>query len=524
MVVGTIAVTRGPGLDGVSAIHAAGTGGAPVRAARDLSGGASAARIVAAAVVLALVGGAVSARYPLAGLGAGAIIILGLAAALVIPRLRAFAVARASTLPAEFYRQAPVALMFASLAQIFYKSATSSSVGLAGIYEFALEGLAVVVTLLGIQSGKLRVALPAPALLWALVGALAMVSEAWAPSSTLALLKGGQLLTIGLVVPLLSVNFASREEAARFLGRFGAGLMALLAVIQAVVSKPSSLYRAYELGNPMYVDGRVRLSLMQIYPLTLGIMAGALVVLLLVNQPKRADWLAIAFLVVLQYLSFSRGPTAILAGTVVLYVLLRVLGRLAGSTIGGIGTAVGLLAILAAFVLAVSNSPALVGMLGHFLPSDTSSLNGRLPVWRDTINQIVLAAQTPAGALFGHGFASFRFYGLDKFSYAGETHNAPLQVAYEMGLLGLTLWLAAVTACAVQVWNSRVGLVNNLIRLLPILYIVLVELTDSSLADSRSWVLLILLFYSWRFRDGQPRRVEEPATAGPPTRVRLRAL
>ena len=482
-----------------------------MRVTRSWSSSMAAIKILGTALVLALAGGAVSAAYPLVGIVAVAGVVIALAGMLVVPRLRAAAVARTSTLPTEFYRQVPVALMFASLVQIFYKSATSSSVGLAGIYEFALEGIAAGVVLLGVQSGKLRLALPGPAAAWALVGVFAMASAAWAPSTTLTLLKGGQLLVVGIVVPLLSVNFPDRDAAGRFLGRFGAALLAGLAVVQAATSGPGSLWHTYELGNPMYVDGRVRLSLEQIYPLTLGVLTGGLVMLLLVSHPRRLDWLAIGFLAVVQYLTFSRGPSAILVAMIGLYVLFRLLGRLAGSTLGGLVSGLSLAGVVAVGILALTNSPALLGQLGHVVPSDLGSLNGRLPLWQDTMGQILKAAQTPAGVFLGHGFASFRFYGLNVFSYAGETHNAPLQVAYELGLLGFTLWLGAVVACAVQVWNSRAGLVNNLIRLLPIVYLLLVEMTDSALADSRSFVLLILLFYAWRFRDGLPRRVEEPA-------------
>lgn len=454
-------------------------------------------------IVVAAAVGALIAVAPSAALGAIGLLVAAAAgtALLLGPRL----LARVTTkVGAGFYLYVPAALLFASLVQILNRPATSSSLGVAALYEFALQGAAVGLIVLGIQERRLRFRLSTPGILWGLVGFFAMLSAVWAPSEKVSLLKGGQLLILGVFGTVLSVNFPDRETIARFLGRFAAVLFALLMLFQAVTQGPGSLYRTYEIGNPMYVDGRVRLSLLAIYPLTLGLVTGALILLLLVSRPRLADWIAIIFLGVINYLSYSRSPLAIMGALIVVYLLLRLISYSRGASLWtAIAVIVGVGFIIAFVIMALNSTNVVSELLKSYLPSDTTSLNGRLPLWRDTMGQILAAAATPVGLLLGHGFASFRFYGLTQFSYAGETHNAPLQVLYELGLVGICLWTVAVVSCFVQVWNRRVGLTRNLIRLLPLIYLIAAEMLDSSLADSRSFVLLILLLYSFRFRDGE---------------------
>lgn len=469
-------------------------------------------------VGLAVAVGAASAVFPPAGmLAVLAVAVVG--PIIVMVARDAGSLTRA--IGARLYLYVPVALLFTSLIQIVRRSATSSSFGFAAVYEFALEGFAVALVLLGLRAERLTFRWTVPAILWGALGVFAMTSAIWSPSPLLSMLKGGQLLTLGVVVPLLSANFPDRDAIARFLGRYAAALFAAIMLFQAATQGVGSMWRTYEIGNPMYVDGRVRLSLLEIYPLTLGLVTGALILLVLVSKPQPVDWLVIGFLSAINVLTFSRGPLVILVALLPVFVILRLLSRLGRAsawTVVVVLGIVGLLLVAALFVLNGTGAP--LGLVQRYLPTDATSLNGRLPLWNDTVGRILAMAYTPAGLFLGHGFASFRFYGLGLFSYAGETHNAPLQVLYELGLGGLFLWLAAVGSCLVQVWNDRIALSQNLIRLLPLIYLLAEEMLDSSLADSRSFVLLILLLYSFRFRDGLTR--ERSAHTAPALLLRRR--
>jgi O-antigen ligase len=130
------------------------------------------------------------------------------------------------------------------------------------------------------------------------------------------------------------------------------------------------------------------------------------------------------------------------------------------------------------------------------VPTDASTLNGRLPLWHATVQNVLGEAVGTRELLFGHGFASFRYFGLSLFAYAGEAHNAALQVLYELGLVGLAVWTVAILVTFHQMWRSGAGLRERLFVALFCVYLIAIESADSSLADSRSFLLILILLYA----------------------------
>lgn len=145
----------------------------------------------------------------------------------------------------------------------------------------------------------------------------------------------------------------------------------------------------------------------------------------------------------------------------------------------------------------------------------SSDLTGRLGIWNNVID---LAQQRPA---FGWGWVSYWVPWADPFSNlafsAGirqlQAHNVWLDVAFQLGLVGLLIFIALVGAALVKAWQHAVDrpqdapdsmLRHRAVTLLPLL--LLVALVVQSLAESRliteyGFALLVIIAVKTKRRE-----------------------
>ncbi len=457
------------------------------------STGPSSLHIVAALLlttcVVAAAIASVPARLALLIFGGVLAIVVVLAAILLSRRL-------SGTLRRQFFVYAPLALIVTSMVRISLRDPVNGGGSAQQAFELSLQSLAVAITALGLLLGQYKVKIRPAAALWAAFALFALSSTFWSDHTVFTLLKGTQLLVIIMTLGVVAPNLPSKESAARFLAYFGLILFTALLVGEIAVGGLSAAWRPYEAQSLEFVGGRYRLSILAIHPLTLGDVAGTLALLLLVNRRKRADWIPLALLMGIVVLSFSRAALILAAACILVVLILETVAR-PRQRAPGIGVMAGLAAILVgAFAMAMNSADpvqlALPGMNG----ADATSLNGRLPLWNDVWSNFVNLANGLSAALIGHGFGSFRYFGLRIFNYAGEAHSSPLQVLFELGALGLLLWIAAMSASMFNAARRGAPIHENLRRLVPILYLVMLELMDSALSDSRSFELVMLLSYA----------------------------
>jgi O-antigen ligase len=411
-------------------------------------------------------------------------------------------------------------LVFVSLIRVDVRDATSASLGAQALFEFVLQGVAAGVLVLALAAGRISIRFTPALVFWVIFGAFATVSALWAPQPQLSALKGVQLIALCVLTAVVATQFTSRRQAVQFLGWLTALGLGGAILLHAVTRGPASLWQAYEMG-------RERLTVLSIHPLVLGGFAGAVALLVLVHRPRGLGWALPLGLAAVTVLSGSRAPTVLLAALVLCWAMLQRSsprgGRLwARAYVLALATTlVGVLLVLGA------GQARLPSLTGEMSAKDIRSLNGRVPLWQATLERADAESESGMGVFAGYGFASFRHFGLDQFAYAGEAHNALIQVFAELGIVGLLLWLLAVGTCFAAVWSSSTDLRSRLLGVLPLVYLLGIQMMDSSLADSRSFVLLVLLFYSHaatsrsaeaRFQDGAdmvPRRTSAAAGTWP---------
>lgn len=98
------------------------------------------------------------------------------------------------------------------------------------------------------------------------------------------------------------------------------------------------------------------------------------------------------------------------------------------------------LLIVALLVAGSSLLPGGAGLMQRFSSDTTASGGGRLDIWR-VIGQ-EMASSSPQKLLLGHGFDSSSGLVSRNFGLLNSTHNAYLLVVYDMGLVGLALFVA----------------------------------------------------------------------------------
>ena len=84
---------------------------------------------------------------------------------------------------------------------------------------------------------------------------------------------------------------------------------------------------------------------------------------------------------------------------------------------------------------------ALNGDLVKILPNDLWTLNGRTPLWDKAAGYIA------ANPFLGVGYYASRYYLMDSHFFAGHAHNAYVDTAMSLGLIGLLLLVAFLVYC-----------------------------------------------------------------------------
>lgn len=439
-------------------------------------------------------------------LAVGAVALLGFASA-ILPSLTVVAVGAgiaAVTLtvlirqvrcglraaPGSYLAPVALSLAFISLIPIQLRDPTAEGLGIQSIYEFSLQGLTMALILIALAGKRMRLDITPALVLWVGFGLWALFSAYWAPQMPLAALKGLQLIALAIIATAAASQFQDRYQAVRFLAWLTVLAIIGMAFVQLVIAGPVSLIVGYEFG-------RQRLTLLALHPLVLGGLAGAVAVLLLVHRPRGLDWLAFAALAAVTALADARAPLALLIVMTILYLVLRsgftAYSRIVGVVVGSVAAI-----LVIALWLIVANSPTYSApeVLPDHDSEEVRTLNGRIPLWEAVFEQGQQQSDVERGTLFGHGFASFRHFGLDRYAFAGDAHNAPIQVLFELGVVGVVVWTFAVLACARLIWNHTGDSRSSLISLIPVLYILGVQMLEASLADSRSFLLVVLLVYA----------------------------
>jgi hypothetical protein len=206
-----------------------------------------------------------------------------------------------------------------------------------------------------------------------------------------------------------------------------------------------------------------------------------------VSRPWGLLWVVVAVATI--FMTKSATVTVAAVGVAAVAAVVLVLRRVRTARARGVTYAVGAAAVLAGAAAAFVFRDGILGLLGK-----SADLTGRLGIW-DTV--LGLAGQRPA---FGWGWVSYWVPWADPFDdlvfRVGvrqlQAHNTWLDVAFQLGVVGLVIFAALVAAASVKSWQHAVDrpqtapdapLAHTAITLLPVL--VLAALLVQSFAESR---------------------------------------
>lgn len=206
-----------------------------------------------------------------------------------------------------------------------------------------------------------------------------------------------------------------------------------------------------------------------------------------VSRTSGVVWLLVAGAAMLMTKSATVTLATVVVAAVLVVALLVRRARTGRARVGVYAAAA------AVFAVAVAAGFALHAQILDLL-GKSPDLTGRFGIWSSVID---LAQQRPA---FGWGWVSYWVPWADPFSnlahHAGirqlQAHNTWLDVAFQLGLVGVLVFAALVGAAAVKAWQHAVDrpqkapgvpLRHSALTLLPLL--VLVALIVQSLAESR---------------------------------------
>jgi O-antigen ligase len=446
-----------------------------------------------AAIVIAAVGGVVVAVQPsvaIIGVAASAAAVSGL---LVMRGVGRDLLAEREGLVAQL----SILLVLASLVRIAGRDALGGDLGTQALFEFALQAVAMglVLVTMALYGARLRVT---PSLaFWIAVGLTAMISAFWAPQQMIALIKGGQLIMLCAIVAFAAMQFTDRYQAIRFIVWATVVVVLVSLIAQGFIGGFGSLFEGAErLWTPVGEE-RYRLSALSIHPIMLGNLTAAAAILLLAHHPRGVDWVAFGFLGTVCFLTNARAAFILFVLVVLAYAAVRAFEfprhRLASTL--GVGSILTVL-VSAWIYLANTGGFTLPSMITDLDERDIRTLNGRIPLWQSIFQEGAAASETGLGLLTGYGYTSFRHFGLDRFAYAGDAHNAFIQTFFEIGVIGAILWLLAIGFGAWQAMRLGRGLLIKFYMSLPVVYILATQMVDALLADSRSFLLVFLVFHA----------------------------
>lgn len=141
-------------------------------------------------------------------------------------------------------------------------------------------------------------------------------------------------------------------------------------------------------------------------------------------------------------------------------------------------------------------------LLERFTLEDTDTGNQRLPIWEETVE--AFTAGNAYALLVGQGFGSSREVVQRGFGGLTSTHNAFLQILYEFGVVGLTLFVALHAFLLFRAFRLRDG--RGLVMFGLLWYLIGVNLTLNAPDGFMYWTALgvTMALGMW----GQSRRVE----------------
>lgn len=153
--------------------------------------------------------------------------------------------------------------------------------------------------------------------------------------------------------------------------------------------------------------------------------------------------LALATMLYAMLLLASRGLLLAVAVAIVAMVVREILHdrrRLAATLVLAVLLPLGLLL------------PGGTGVLQRFDDPRTATAGGRTLIWSVVGSEIV--ASGPVQLLFGHGFGASSELVEDHFTQLVATHNAYLQVGYDLGVVGLLVFLALHLRVWLRAWRT----------------------------------------------------------------------
>lgn len=305
---------------------------------------------------------------------------------------------------------------------------TSNALNAARIMELGLLAAAAGVISLAIIYSRCSIKLSSRVPLIVFVFCIwAMLSSLWSTNPILSFARGATL-TILLYIAVCLVIYVRHVAADSVRAMSIVITTALLASIALLLVSNLFIYGTlFQFTDVTSWSGRLgRLILAQSRPLETGELLSLAIVVTTLTVVRMGP--RVALLCLLSWMLYLTDARNLIAFTP---IALAFAWFQRGSTqlrfIMGAAATCGLFLLV---TLAVS------GDLSQILPSDIATLNGRTPLWAKSAG---IVAENP---LLGVGYYASRFYLMDSHFFAGHAHNAYVETALGIGLVGLALLLA----------------------------------------------------------------------------------
>ena len=165
--------------------------------------------------------------------------------------------------------------------------------------------------------------------------------------------------------------------------------------------------------------------------------------------------------------------------------------------------------LLALVVAAGMMLPGGQGIMDRFSSPDTETGNERLPIWEATID--AFSAGDVREITLGHGLGSSQAVVQQRFGSLTSTHNAYLQVLYELGLIGLALFTFIHVALLIR--STRVYGVYGLTMLGLIAFLMIGNLAMSASDTFLYWTAIgvAMAISAWAPQGPVDRRARDAA-------------
>jgi len=310
-------------------------------------------------------------------------------------------------------------------------------------------------------------------------GAWALLTTLWSDGPTLTLGKGMELLLLGIgtgMIASVTGHLKSSWSMPDILTvAFLAALVIFLFANIAIWHTP--LYRETSVEANVH---RTRLVFAYAHPLTVSDFLALAMITLVASRFRLAFkgvvFAALAFLLVL---TGSRGAPAGLVIALAIMAIVKPKSRRA-HVAGAWSTVIAVIAYL--LYAELFRGGDVLFPLRPELTVNTTSLNGRTSLWSYALQ---LFRERP---LVGYGFNASRFRLLEPFPWAGQTHNAYIEIILTTGIIGGVLALLFIVALLRAIFRTKdVYLISLTI------YVALEGILDPILLTTGLPMMLLLL-------------------------------